>query len=58
MIFATFKMRAVYGTEVTINTLQEEFETAYELEHFLAYNRAAILDMKLRGRITRKEATE
>ena len=52
MIFATFKMRAVYGTEVTINTLQEEFETAYELEHFLAYNRAAILEMKVRGKIT------
>ncbi len=52
MIFGLFKMRAVYGTEVTVNTLQEEFETAYELEHFLAYNRAAIIDMKLWGKIT------
>jgi hypothetical protein len=54
MILATLKMRAVYGAEVTVNTLHEEFETVDELEHFLAYNRAAILEMKVRGKITRK----
>jgi hypothetical protein len=57
MIFATLKMRRTLG-ESTVDILHEEFETVRELEHFLAYNRAAILEMKVRGKITRKEATE
>ncbi len=51
MIFATLKMRRTLG-ESTVDILHEEFETVRELEHFLAYNRAAILEMKVRGKIT------
>lgn len=54
MIIATLKMRGGYGDEVTIDTLTEEFDTVAELEHFISYNRAAIIEMKMKGKIVGK----